>query len=523
MQKFIFTLIFSLFFCSIFSQNSYYVQFKDKNGTLFSLNSPQNFLSARALQRRTNQGIALDSTDLPVSQTYLNALVANEATILYRLKWFNGAEILLSNPAKVADIEALPFVEFVERTKTVLSSPNPRQNTPQQTSDLPAEFVQNSMLGVDLLHNEGFRGAGKLIAVLDAGFPNVNTMSAFDTIRARIVDTYNFVDMNANVYQHNSHGTLVLSTIGAHIENQIYGTAPEASFALYISEEDGRETRREPDNWIAAAERADSIGADIITSSLGYYFFDDSPNLQYSDLDGKTTRVSRAATITARKGMVVVNSAGNEATSEWHYIIAPADADSILCVGAVTKDSANSTFSSYGPSYDMRVKPDICAQGTNAFVVNTSNVLATANGTSFAAPIAAGMAASLWSAMPNVTNVSLMQKIRESAHRYSNPDVRYGYGIPNVWNIYENSLTTIQNVVSGNQNFFLEIKDNFLIIKCLNTDSYTFALFDIIGRKIVSDTKNGNAEIALPNIVNGVYIVLIKNKNGIFSEKIIKK
>ncbi|MDR1543776.1 MAG: S8 family peptidase [Prevotellaceae bacterium] len=525
MKKLLLTTTFFLIFCEIFSQNSYYVQFKDKNGTEFSLLQPQDFLSERALQRRENQGIALDSTDLPVSQTYLSALVANQAKILYQIKWLNGAEILL-NPAKVADIQALPFVKFVEKTKENVQNPLPTKNVARKdvvrnaTIDLPENFVQNSMLGVDLLHNAGFRGAGKLIAVLDAGFPQVNAMSAFDTIQSRIVDTYNFVDMNANVYQHNSHGTLVLSTIGAYVENQIYGAAPEASFALYISEEDGSETRREPDNWIAAAERADSIGADIITSSLGYFNFDDGNNLTYNDLDGKTARISRAATIAARKGIVVVNSAGNEAKRTWHYIIAPADADSILAVGSVTGGRQHSSFSSFGYSADGRVKPDVCAQGTAAFVVDTYNVITTADGTSFSAPIIAGMTASLWSALPQLANIQLLNKIRESATLYENPNDSLGYGIPNAWTVYQNNLSSTKNIFSDNQQYSASIHDNILTIKTLNSDNYTVSLVNICGRIIFEKNSRGNSEFFIQNITKGIYILAIKNKNSVFVEKL---
>jgi subtilisin family serine protease len=346
-------------------------------------------------------------------------------------------------------------------------------------------------------------------------------MSAFDNIRERIIDTYNFVDMNENVYQHNNHGTFVLSAIGAEIPNQICGTAPDASFALYISEEDGRETRREPDNYIAAIERADSIGADIITASLGYFDFDDGNNTLHSDLDGKTARNSRAATIAARKGIVVVNSAGNEALHDWHYIITPADADSILTVGSVTNEGLYSSFSSTGNTADGRIKPDICAQGTAAFLVNTNNEVFQGSGTSFSAPIAAGMVASLWSALPHLTNFQIMDEIRKSASQYEHPDSLLGYGIPNVWTIYQKLWTKI-DVILENQTYFAKITDNnFLEISVSNSHSYKFSLFDILGRKIFENQAQGNSQFNIPSLSKGVYILIFEDKNKISTLKII--
>ena len=515
MKKFVFIFVLSFFVVNIFSQNSYYVQFKDKNGTEFSLKSPQKFLSQRAIQRRAKQQIEIDSTDLPVSKKYLDFLKNYQAEIVFTSKWLNGATILLYDTLQVEKIEKLPFVIFVQCTKRAVLPENSlkkiAKNDNFDTFFLTNSLPQHKMLGLDLLHAAGFRGQGVLIAVTDAGFPNVNENSAFDNIRPRILDTYNFVENGKNVYKRSSHGTSVLSIIGAKLDNFI-GSAPDASFLLYITEDTETETLRETDNWVAAAEKADSIGTDIITVSLGYSVFDDEKdNFTYSDMDGKTTRISRAAEIAAQKGILVFISAGNEGNKSWNYITAPADAENVITVGSVDSLQNRSNFSSVGPTFDGRIKPTICTQGTQTTFVNTNNEITKGNGTSFAAPVAAGMAASIWSAFPKFTNFELMKKIIESANNYENPDNLCGYGIPNVWQIYQNSKKT-DDYFTENRIYFAHIKFNSLFIQSSQVNNYTFYLCDVFGRKIVSGSGYGNATFYLPNLLKGIYILKIFDK-----------
>jgi len=519
MKKLLFILFLSFFAGNIFSQNSYYVQFKDKNGTEFSLKYPQKYLSQKAIQRRANQGIALDSTDLPVSKKYINLLKNYQAKIIFTSKWLNGTTIFLydNDTLQVENIRHLPFVDFVQLTKRDTTSHNPSLKIKVEFS--PCEGViggyssipQHKMLGLDSLHAVGFRGNEILIAVIDAGFPSVNEMSAFDNIRSRILDTYNFVENHTDVYMMSSHGTMVLSVIGANLPDFI-GSAPDASFLLYISEDAATETLRETDNWVAAAERADSIGTDIITTSLGYSVFDNAnDNFTYSDMDGKTTRISRAAKIAAKKGILVLNSAGNEGNKSWKYITAPADADSIITVGSVDSLQNRSEFSSLGPTFDKRIKPTICTQGTLTTLVNTNNDIVKGNGTSFSAPVAAGMAASIWSAFPNMTNFELMEEIIKSSTNHNNPDTLCGYGIPNVWKIYQD-LKETKKYFTDKSIYFAQIKFNSLFIQSSQSNDYTFYLCDVLGRKIISDSGNGNATFYLPFISNGIYILKIFDK-----------
>jgi subtilisin family serine protease len=502
-----------------FSQNYYFVKFKNKAGTEFSLSNPQEYLSQKAIQRRINQHVNIDSLDLPVSQKYLQTLKNLQADVIYTSKWLNGATVLLSDTVIVAAIENLPFVKNVKCLKRVLINQLLPVNQSYNPYDsvLLANYRQNQMIGVNMLHRAGFRGAGKTIAVLDAGFLGADSIKAFDSIQGRIFDTYNFVDMEKNVYKHHQHGTLVLSTIAGNIHNQYLGTAPDASFLLYLTEDDKSETMLEMANWIIAAERADSAGADVITSSLGYYRFDGGDTLSYSDLDGHSTMISQAATIAARKGILVCNSAGNEGNKTWKHIIAPADADSIISVGSVDYYRQYSTFSSQGPTYDGRIKPTLAAQGANAVVINPANHIFESSGTSYSCPIIAGAATSLWSALPNLTNMELIQNIIQSASQYRNPDNYIGYGIPNVWNAYKNYVAKIDD-----NNFSVEFNGNLLDVKSCVSVNYQLFLYDISGIMLFSTQAYGNSNFYCSNIGKGIYIVQIYSRLGNFCKKIVK-
>jgi hypothetical protein len=501
------------------SQNYYFVEFTNKAKTEFSLSSPQKYLSQKAIQRRINQHINIDSLDLPVSHTYLQSLKNLQADVIYTSKWFNGATILLLDTMVITPIKNLPFVKNVRCLKRPFSNQplSVNQGYNQYNRLLFTNYHQNQMIGVDMLHQEGFRGAGKTIAVFDAGFLMVNSISAFDSMQEQVLDTYNFVDMEKDVYKHHQHGTLVLSTIAGNIYNQYIGTAPDASFLLYITEDNTSETMLEMTNWAVAAERADSAGADIITSSLGYYYFDDENTLSYSDLDGRSTIISQAATIAARKGILVCNSAGNEGNKYWKYIIAPADADSIISVGSVDYYRQYSIFSSQGPTYDGRIKPTLVAQGTNAVVINPAGHILESNGTSYSCPIIAGAAASLWSALPNLTNMELIQNIVQSGSQYRYPDNYIGYGIPNFWRTYKNYISKIND-----DNFSVAFNGNLLEVKSCVSINYKLFIYDISGIMLFSTDAFGNSNFHCLSIGKGTYIIHIYSLLGDFCKKIIK-
>jgi len=296
-----------------------------------------------------------------------------------------------------------------------------------------SSWWQTGMHNGHILHSKGFRGKGITIAVIDAGFYNADVISVFDRLRenGQILGTRDFVTPGADVYRGQSHGMAVLSIIGGYKTGELIGTAPDADFWLLRSEDGGSEYVIEEDNWIAAAEFADSVGTDIINSSLGYSDFDDPvQNHTYADMDGNTTRVSRAADLAVSKGMLVVVSAGNEGGQLWKFITAPADADSALTVGAVDQTRYVAVFSSRGPSADGQVKPDVMALGKGTYISNPDGSIRQGNGTSFSAPVIAGLSACLWQSDRDASVMELHAAICESADRFTQPDGDYGNGIP---------------------------------------------------------------------------------------------
>jgi subtilisin family serine protease len=299
-----------------------------------------------------------------------------------------------------------------------------------------ASFRQIEMMNGHLLHQAGAHGEGILLGILDAGFLDADSLPAFAELRARngIVFTRDLAYNDGDVYHDHWHGRSVLSCIAGHLPGQLLGTAPGVDVALLRTEVAETEYPWEEDNWVSGAELADSLGCDVLNSSLGYTQFDDSTmDHAYADLDGLTLRISIAAGIAARKGMIPVNSAGNSGGGPWHYIGAPADAIDILAVGAVGEDRQQAPFSSFGPSADGRVKPDVSAMGFRTVGLGAGGELALINGTSFSSPLVAGSTACLWQLHPDATAQRIMAAVRASASQHDGPDASLGYGIPDFW------------------------------------------------------------------------------------------
>ncbi len=428
-------------FPSVGKVNRYMVFFMDKNGSLFTIDRPEEFLSVRAIQRREKQNIDISVNDLPVSETYLEALRnSNLADVHFTTKWMNGVLVEMDE----ANVESVNSMEFVR--EVVYVAPDSRL-TAQHTNGREATVLkkaggnsesyesdaQNEFIGVDVMHESGFKGEGILIAVFDSGFKFVNESPYFSHIfnENKIIASRDFIRKSTNVFAYDSHGSKVLSCISAFNEGEYTGTAPESDLILCVTEDIGSEYRIEEYNWLFAAEYADSLGVDIINSSVGYsYFEDDAMNYTYKDLNGNTAVITRAADIAASKGILVVSSNGNEGNNAWKYLNAPADADSILAVGASTFDFERSNFSSYGPTSDGRIKPDISALGTWVKIVYMDEI-AYANGTSFSAPLVSGLAAGFWQAYPDLTNIEVIQYLKMTASQSDAPDTLLGYGIPN--------------------------------------------------------------------------------------------
>jgi len=426
---------------------SFFVSFTDK-----AINTPPA-LSDRALEQRAKWNIALDELDYPVNAAYLDSLREYGASIYHTSRWMNGATVEMTD--ELADVIATrTFVKEVEKTRD--DSPNrffakrrslpARDNFLGQTADVTLiTELQLALFNLLPLHDLGYHGQGIIITVCDGGFTQANTLSCFR--QEHELGHFDFTDDTDEFYGETGlHGTYCLSTISGLLEYEYTGAATEADYYLMRSEENDTESPKEMDNLVAALETADSLGTNVFSVSLGYAMFDnDNWTLDYSALDGKSTRVSLAATIAARKGMLVCVAAGNEGNGPWHTISAPADADSILTVGAVDNEGVIGKFSSYGPSYDGRVKPDVCAVGVQTALINVNGNVIRSNGTSFATPLLAGLAATLWSALPDENAMQIRERIIRSADRYNTPDPEnhYGYGVPDAYAAYLSTATTL--------------------------------------------------------------------------------
>ena len=428
--------------------NSYYryrVYLTDKHGTGYSTSHPEQFLSERALQRRKRQGIKVDESDLPVSATYIGQLRAQGVDIHTTSKWNNTVVVGTDDTLLIEKVKALPFVSGIRKVAVYKSmnsaaGRNRNENLRAVDNTYSADsygnaFTQIQQLNGISLHGAGFRGEGMVIAVIDGGFFNADVIPGF--AHTKILGTKDFVDPSADIFAESTHGMNVLSCIGANEPGYQIGTAPEASFWLIRSEDTYTEQLVEEDNWCAAVEFADSVGADVLNASLGYYDFDnDDDDLKYDEIDGSTHINSRSASMLAAKGMILCNSAGNEGGGRWGKIGTPADAADILAVGAVQANGEIAYFSSRGYSADGRVKPDVVAMGQMSGVYSAKGGLTHSNGTSFSSPILSGMVACLWQALPRLNAYQIMDIIRRSGDRYDNPDETYGYGLPDFFKAY---------------------------------------------------------------------------------------
>lgn len=453
----------------------YWVQFTDKFNSSYSTAHPEEYLSERAIERRIKFNIPIKEEDLPVNQEYIHAIEQMGATIHNTSRWMNSVTIYADSTLMV-QIEELPFVSTTDKVANLIrheippftiESNHSLKYISRRESRLDYGMSENqiSMLNGDILHNSGYMGEGMVIAVIDAGFFSVDTLSAFDSLWAnhQILGTWDFIDKNASVFEDYTHGMSVLSILGGNVPGQLIGTAPKAYYWLLRSEDAHTEYLTEEDDWIAAAEFADSVGADVINSSLGYSeFWDVTQSHTYADLDGNTTRVTMGADIAASKGMLIVNSAGNQGTGAWQYLIAPADGDSVLAIGACDEFGIYAEFSSKGPSSDGRVKPNVTAQGRGTVVQTGSGDILPGNGTSFSAPVITGLAACLWQANPDLSAMQIIKAIEKSANQYLNPDSLMGYGIPDfakanlMLNSTDYQATTPSRIISLSPNPFHE-------------------------------------------------------------------
>lgn len=420
----------------------YRISLTDKAATTYSLQRPQEFLSEKSIARRMRQQLEIDSTDLPVCRKYMDAIRAAGVRIVTAGKWENFITVSCNDSMLIERIAALPFVRRTE--KVWKGRPAAQKTTRDSIGGKITEldnyygnsYKQISMNNADKLHEAGFRGQSMTIAVIDAGFHNADRIPMMDNIH--IIGTRDFVNPGGNVYGEDSHGLSVLSCMAMNKPHIMVGSAPEASYWLLRSEDSHSEYPVEEDYWAAAVEFADSVGIDVINTSLGYYnFHDKSMNYRYRDLDGRFSPMSRQAGHLADKGIILVCSAGNAGGESWKKITPPGDAFNVLTVGAVSKRGTLASFSSVGNTTDNRIKPDVVAVGLFTDVIDTNGTPSIANGTSFAAPIICGMVACLWQARPELTAKEIIELVRHSGDRADFPDNIYGYGLPDIWKAFQ--------------------------------------------------------------------------------------
>lgn len=521
-----------------FAQQDAWVYFNAKPNSKFFSDSPLKMLSQRALDRRTAQNIAVDFKDIPVDETYIYRIKTTSGiTVMAKSKWMNAIHVRGQQGAinSLAQFSFVAKVDFADKSLNQIgqTAKSIKARKVDKIKKTKIDYAYGSalnqiqMLNGHVLHQQNYTGLGKIIAVMDAGFPGVNTTQPFKRLRdnKQILGGYNYVLRDPEFYAGVSHGTSVLSSMGGYQENSLVGTAPDASYYLFITEDDTAENPVEESLWVEAAEKADSLGVDIINTSLGYFDFDDEAyNHTYGEMNGTTAFMSRGAEIAFSRGMILVASAGNSGRSSNPHIAVPADAVSVLAVGAVNSSEIKSSFSSVGPSFDGRIKPEVMAQGQAAIVSDAAGNIVTADGTSFSGPIMAGMVACLWQAFPKKTNQEIRDLILHASDKFLVPNNQYGYGIPDF------------NLAVGNQldlNSFSQ--DDFIIYPNPTSDFITVSLpskfefgtvflYTLLGQKILEQKVTPQSSvISLKTLEKGMYFYKMESVGFSKTGKIMKQ
>ncbi len=519
--KTIFIFLFGLLTLTSFGQSRYVVHLKDKTNTPYQISSPEDFLSARAIERRTNQSILITEEDLPVDPTYVNQITNTGAEVFFKSKWFNNL-LIQATEAQVTAIEVLDFVENVEfvapGNKLKSNSRTADLEDGQETEAVQTDF-QNNLLGIQGLQEEGFLGEGIIIAFMDGGFLGVDVTSPFEHLinENKIKYQYNLVENDDNPFKYLQHGTQVLSTVSAIIPDSYTGIAPEADIMLFVTEDDygsRPEFRVEEYNFLYAAEMADSAGVDIINASIGYNTFDSAyMSYSYEQMDGNTAVITRAAEKAFSKGILVVTSAGNSgSSSSWPYISAPADGPNVLSIGSVESNLSKSSFSSIGPTADGRIKPDLMAYGRSTAVVGQNGNVGSNSGTSFASPQVAGLAALLWQKNPALTNKELFDLVLSLGSQSENPDNLFGNGIPN----YLKEITGLGDFEIRELAIYPNPFNNTLQIQGgLAFEKYNLTILDASGKILMGMTvetnNDGRINLNLDDISSGFYFLRVSH------------
>ncbi|WP_179018514.1 S8 family serine peptidase [Winogradskyella forsetii] len=528
-----------LLFLSInsYAQEDAWIYLTDKPNVSASIENPINILSQKAIDRKQQYNIVIDERDVPVNETYISDLKNQMGiTVMAKSKWFNAVHVrgTEENINALNNLSYVETVDFADENLNVLSR-NASNLSKTEIEDETIEFTygntqnQVEMINADNLHIADFTGEGITIAVMDSGFPNVNSMDAFQRLRTNndLLDGYDFVDRTTDVYAFSgsNHGTKVLSTMAGFIENQYVGTAPDASYYLFRTEDSGSENPVEESYWVEAAERADSLGVDMINTSLGYRLFD-NPNYDYSpqDMNGQVAYITKGASIAVEKGILVVVSAGNAGATAWQTVGAPADSPDVLSIGAVDGDGNYVAFSSQGSEAQVGYqKPDVVARGGAAFVINEFNSIVQNNGTSFSGPIMCGGIASLWQAIPEASPTTMMDFVRQSASQFTAPDNFLGFGIPDLDLARTLALSLEEDFIEA-FNFYpnpVETEINLLFPSAAT--QLELSIFNHLGQQVLYKTVQTDfKKVDFSNFATGIYLLKLSTENDSKTFRFIK-
>jgi hypothetical protein len=550
-MKHIFTLLITLgFINALLAQDvyKYAVHFTDKDNTPYSINEPEAFLSQKAIDRRAKYNISIKENDLPVDPQYIQDVLnaVEGAELVIEVKWLNAIIISLTDTTQISSIHDLPMVAMTKlvylpdgkssKDKLAYTIDNIDVYPPlKSTTEYDSAFygggwVQISQLKGNILHEMGYTGEGMTIAVLDAGFINVDERTIFNRLweNDQILGTANFVAPGMSVFDDHTHGTSVLSTMGGYWEGYLVGTAPDADYWLIRTEDGASEYLIEEYNWVAGAAFADSVGADVLNTSLGYTEFDDpSMDHTWEELNGDSTVITRGSNIAFSKGMLVVNSAGNSGNDAWTYVGAPADGVDVFSIGAVDENGEIAFFSSHGFPWSDDVKPDVVARGRNAYVASAySDDVGPSNGTSFSSPIMAGMVTCLWQSQPNLSPFMIKQALYYSSDRFNNPDTLYGYGLPdfeqamNILGVQDSQESSNLMMVVPNP-----VLDHFRIVLNQASENLEWKVYNIQGQVVMSGVEEATQkelQLSLGNNPSGIYFVEINQDGQVDQVKISK-
>lgn len=552
-KKIFFLFLFSILILQLSAQNSatcYRIQLKDKNQSPYSVTRPEEFLSPRAIYNKSRYNIPITVEDIPVNPQYKQQICAIDPSIriLTESKWQNTVVIYCTDSLALETVKNLPFTDTtvipvasynLEKSMDLQEKGMENNSHPLQSDlltdslyDYGPGWAQIAFHNGNKLHEKGFYGDGMLIVVLDGGWEGFDTLTIFRPLyeNGQIVGTRDLIPNHNNVYDGGTHGTNVTSIMAAAVNGELVGTAPHAKFFFILSEDPYAESLIEEDFWAQGIEIADSLGADVVNSSLGYSTFPEFPqgDFTYMSCDGETGIASRNAGLACQKGIAVCVSAGNEGNKPWHYISHPADAFNIISVGAArATDSVMASFSSYGPSSDGRVKPDVVSVGWDTYVVNANGSINAGNGTSFASPIMAGLTACLRQALPHKNAMEILDIIRQHGHLHTNPNDTMGYGIPDMYQAYLDNVQEPVNILIVSSQ--LPVYPNPCVDKVMvaNPDLSIrqVEVFDMNGRRVsrIKDCKRIQIQVPVDTLLPGLYIIRAKTSMGMRFAKIIKQ